>query len=297
MTELATATPVTLREAIQRTAAQFEAAELCFGHGTDNSWDEAVYLLLTLSGLDDDEAVLDRPLDPVLWSEARAIAARRITERVPLAYLLHRCRYLGLEFHVEPGLVVPRSPLGPLLVEQAEALLPRAPRRVLDLCAGTGCLGIVAGLLFPDCEVTLCELDPRAVAVARLNLREHGLQQRAEVLEGDVRALVATLGQFDLVLCNPPYVNAADMAALPPEFRAEPATGLGAGDDGLAVISPVLEALNHLLSAGGTFLGEVGHSRPALAARHRALPLRWLDEEFEGLDGVFLLQAAALPTR
>lgn len=291
MTASAAAAPITLRQAIERISAQFEEASLCFGHGTDNAWDEAVYLLLTLGEFDDDASSFDCPLSPALWDRAQQLAARRVAERVPLAYLLRRCRYLGLEFHVEPGLVVPRSPLGPLLFEHAEALLNRPPGRVLDLCAGTGCLGIVAGLLFPESEVVLCEVDARAAAIAQQNVERHQLEQRAEVLVGDVRLQVGTLSGFDLVLCNPPYVNAADMAALPPEFVAEPEAGLAAGTDGLEVISPVLEALPTLLSSQGTFLGEVGNSRPALAERHATLPLHWLDEDFEGLAGVFVLQA------
>lgn len=288
----------TLGTALDQLAQRFAAAELSYGHGTDNAWDEAVYLLLSLTGWPDDQSVQSRQLPAALWQSAQELAQRRIDERVPLVYLLGRCRYLNLEFAIEPGLVVPRSPIGLLLADHFEDWIDTAPRRILDLGTGTGCLGIVAALLFPEAELTLVDVDPLAVATARLNASQHGLRERTQVIAEDAVAYLQRADPYDLILCNPPYVNDSDMVQLPPEYRHEPVHGLAAGVDGLALMLPLLAELPDRLSATGLFLGEVGRSEAALRACASELPLHWLGQDGDAAEGqaegVFLIRGVEL---
>jgi ribosomal protein L3 glutamine methyltransferase len=210
-----------------------------------------------------------------------------------LAYILGSCRYMGFEFKLEPGVMVPRSPIGYLLFEGLEPWLPPKVARILDLCSGSGCLGIVAAHLFEHAQVTLVELDTQAAALARQNIQLHGLGDRVKVVQADVTEPMAARGRFDLILANPPYVDALDMGTLPAEYQAEPHSGLAAGDDGLSVIGPILQQLPDLLNEGGLFVGEVGASARALAARYPALPFIWLDLPHGG-EGVFALEEASL---
>lgn len=283
-----------VQTAIEAVAQRFTEAGLHYGHGTDSAWDEAVYLVLSVAQLSDDVSTLSKTLVPGAWQQINRIATQRIEERVPLAYLLGRCRYAGLEFRIEPGVLVPRSPLGPWLLEHAESWLPAAPGRILDLCTGSGALGILVAHLYPDAELVLTDIDPQALQLAAANVAEHGLSSRTRLLRGDGASPVLAEGAtFDLVLCNPPYVNAQDMATLPPEYQREPALALAAGEDGLAVMSPILMQCARLLAADGVFLGEVGLSDVALQAAHPDLPFIWLSFE-EGGEGVFALLAEQL---
>ena len=277
--------------AIDAVHAQFEQADLYFGHGTDNAWDEAVALVLTVSGASDDQASLALPLSDEHWHAINQLANQRVQTRSPLAYLLGRCQYRGLEFIVRPGMIVPRSPLGFLLPDAISPWQSQPVQRVVDLCSGTGCLGIIAAMVYPDAEVALIELDAAACEVAQANVALHQLTERVSVQQGDVNKL--DLPPSDLIICNPPYVNAEDMQDLPAEYQAEPKQGLAAGDDGLAVMGPLLDRASDLLNPGGVFLGEVGLSAAALEARFEALPRVWWDLPHGG-DGVFLLEADAL---
>lgn len=279
---------------IESVAGRFASAPLVFGHGTDNAWDEAVALVLGVTGLPDDESSLPAVLDAETVARIDRLAARRIGERVPLAYLLGRCHYAGLEFLIEPGIVIPRSPIGQLLETGLAPWLGADPARVLDVCTGSGCIGILAALVFPAARVTLVDVDPRAVDLARRNVALHGLADRVEVVESDLfDALPAPDqpgGQFDLILSNPPYVDETDMASLPAEYRHEPARGLAGGPGGIALVARMLAALPARLAPGGLFVCEVGASAPALLRAFPRLPLVWPDLP-EGGEGVFLLYA------
>jgi len=283
----------TVAELIDGIAERFAAAGLVYGHGTDNPWDEAVALVLGVTGLADDRANLARELGSDSRSRIEALAERRIAERIPLAYLLGHCRFMGLEFLIEPGIVVPRSPIGALLADGLEPWLREAPGRIVDLCCGTGCIGILAAHVFPDAEVTLVDIDPRALGLARQNVQRHGLDGRVQVVASDLFGGLAADARFDLVLSNPPYVDAIDMAALPPEYRHEPALGLAGGAEGIDLIERMLAALPGRLAAGGLFVCEVGASAPALLRAHPELPFIW-PELPTGGEGVFLLFAEDL---
>lgn len=283
----------TVGSLIEAISEQFTRAGLVYGHGTDNPWDEAVALVLDQTGAADDASELATPVPLGLVTDIVDLAERRVQQRVPLAYLLKRCHYMGLEFHIRPGVIVPRSPLGYLLQEGLEAWLPECVERVVDLCCGSGCLGITAALTFPDSHVELVDIDPLACEVAAENVALHGLSARVSVTQIDVTSADAKLAPADVLLCNPPYVNALDMGTLPREYRAEPELGLAAGEQGLDVILPVLARLPDWLTPQGLFIGEVGASAPALLAAQPDLPWVWPDLA-RGGEGVFVLEAGAV---
>ncbi len=277
----------TAGEVIEELAARFDAAGLAFGHGTDNAWDEAVALVLGVSGLPDDRAVLQQALTPEQLAELSSLAQRRIDDRVPVAYLLGRWRFAGLEFLVEPGVVIPRSPIGPMLRRRLRPWLKRDPATVLDLCCGSGCIGIAAAVAFPEARVDLADVDPQAVELARRNVALHGLEERVRVHQSDLFESLPP-ARWDLILSNPPYVDAVDMASLPPEYRHEPELGLAGGPDGLDLVARILEALPDRLAPGGTFVCEVGASAPALVRRFPRTEFIWPELE-DGGEGVFIL--------
>lgn len=278
---------------IEAVTDRFAEAGLVFGHGTDNPWDEAVALVLGVTELADDRTSLDIEVDPAAVAEIQRLADRRIDERIPLAYLLGRCQFVGQTFLIEPGVVIPRSPIGALLADELVPWIRRPPRRVLDLCCGSGCIGIIAALVFPEADVTLVELDAAAAALAERNLRLHGLEDRVRVVRSnlfDALPVMAADQRFDLILSNPPYVDAVDMASLPPEYRHEPALGLAGGEAGIELVDRMLAVLGDWLAPGGLFVCEVGASAPALLRAHPRLPFLW-PELPEGGEGVFLLSA------
>lgn len=272
---------------IDSLAQRFDGAGLVFGHGTDNAWDEAVALVLAVTELPDDRGVLSREVSAADLRRVESLAARRVEERIPLAYLLGQASFCGHRFLVEPGIVIPRSPIGELIAEGFEPWLARPPARILDLCCGCGCIGIAAALAFPDAEFDLVDVDPAAVALSRRNVALHRLEERARVHRSDLFDDLPP-GQWDLILSNPPYVDRTDMASLPPEYRHEPALGLAGGDDGLDLVARMLAALPERLTAGGLFVCEVGASAPALVRRYPRTPFIW-PELTEGGEGVFLL--------
>ena len=278
---------------IETVYQRFDNAPLSYGHGTDNAWDEAVYLVLSVTGYADDEASLQLPVIPADLQHVHSIAGRRINERAPLAHLLGECQFMGKRFFVESGVMVPRSPIGYLLGEPLQDWLPQDITRIVDLCAGVGCLGILAAQRYPMSKVTLVELDSKAAALARKNVELHNLGERVEVIQGDACDwLGSETGQWDLILTNPPYVDAADMQALPEEYRHEPELGLAAGEDGLALVDAFLPELAARLKPHGVFLCEVGASALAMQHKYPDLPIEWLELP-EGGEGVFLMQVSA----
>ena len=278
----------TVGELIEAVYQRFDDATLSYGHGTDNPWDEAVYLVLSVTGYADDEVSLGLCVTPDERERIKALAGRRVDERAPLAHLLGECQFMGQRFFVEPGVMVPRSPIGYLLGEPLSAWVAPGITRIVDLCAGVGCLGILAAQRYPMSSVTLVELDPQAAALAIKNVALHNLGERVEVIQGDAcQWLAGETGQWDLILTNPPYVDAADMQTLPEEYRHEPELGLAAGEDGLALVDAFLPELAARLKPNGIFLCEVGASAPAMQRKYPDLPIHWL-ELSEGGEGVFL---------
>lgn len=283
---------IELRALLAEVHERFRQAPLCYGQGTDNAWDEATALVLGVTGLPDEPSSLEVRLDAGTEAEARRLAKRRVQERQPLAWLLGRTQYCGRWFTVEPGTVVPRSPIGPMLLDGLRPWLSRPPRRILDLCCGCGCLGLLALEQFPSAEAVLVDADPRAADLARRNSAALGLSARTAVACADLFDDVPP-GPFDLILCNPPYVDAADMRTLPAEFAQEPAFGLAGGDDGLAVVRRVIDQASAHLADGGLLVCEVGMNAGRVNGTWPRLPFIWPETPVGGAD-VFVLDAAAL---
>lgn len=283
---------IELRTLLAEVHEQFREASLCYGQGTENAWDEATALVLGVTGLPDAPSSLDVRLNGEITAGIRRLAQRRVDERQPLAWLLGKTQYCGAWFAVEPGIVVPRSPIGPMLQDGLRPWLARSPRRILDLCCGSGCLGLLAAEQFPAAKVTLIDADPRAASLARRNAAALGLAGRTAVACADLFD-DAPLGAFDLILCNPPYVDAADLRTLPPEFAHEPALGLAGGEDGLDVVRRVIDQVGIHLAEGGLLVCEVGMNAWRVNRTWPRLPFIWPDTPAGGAD-VFLLDAEAL---
>jgi ribosomal protein L3 glutamine methyltransferase len=288
---------VTVRDWLRFAVSRFNEAGLAFGHGSDNAFDEAAYLILHALHLPLDrlDPFLDASLTHGEAETVQAILERRVRERVPAAYLTREAWLAGHRFHVDERVIVPRSFIAELLQDQLAPWIDDADAvtRVLDLGTGSGCLAILAALAFPGAGVDAVDLSPDALAVAEKNIADHGLGARVTPIESD---LFAALGarRYDLILSNPPYVDAAAVAALPPEYRAEPAMALGSGEDGLDATRRILAQAKAHLNPGGLLVVEIGHNRDALEAAWPALPFTWLDTA-GGDRFVFLLRREELP--
>ncbi|MDN6298150.1 MAG: 50S ribosomal protein L3 N(5)-glutamine methyltransferase [Halomonas sp.] len=284
-----------LRDCIRWVTSEFHLAGLHYGHGTASAWDEAVALTLGAVHLpwDVDPAVLDAHLLPMERARIVAFARARITRRTPLPYLLGEAFFAGLAFNVDERVLIPRSPIAELIEDGFGAwFADEPPARVLDLCTGSGCIGIATALHLPTCEVTLADLSPEALAVARENITRHDVGERVRALESDVFDGLA--GQrFELIVSNPPYVDARDLAIMPAEFRHEPALALGAGNDGLDIVRRMLREAREHLTDDGWLIVEVGNSDRHLEAAFPEVPFMWLEFE-RGGQGVFALSAAEL---
>jgi ribosomal protein L3 glutamine methyltransferase len=286
---------LTLRDWIRWTATHFNRSGLCFGHGTDNALDEALELVLATLQLQHDlpDAFLEAR---VTRAEARELASRivrRVEERVPLAYITGRAWFAGLEFDVDDNVLVPRSPFAELIHNGFQPWLGETPvNSILDLCCGSGCIGIACAYAFPDALVDLADVSPQALEVASRNIDKHGLDDRVRAIRSDV--FDGLDGErYDLIVSNPPYVSSAEMLSLPAEYRHEPVLGLEAGDDGMDVVSRILGGAPDYLSPDGILVVEVGASADLLVARYPGVPFLWLDFAHGG-DGVFLLTADQL---
>lgn len=280
-----------IRDFIRFGASQFRAARLQFGHGTDNALDEAAWLVLhSLSlPLDLPEDWWDSRLTPAERSRAEAALRLRISTRKPAAYITREAWFMGLPFYVDERVLVPRSPIAELIAEGFSPWVePDAVRRVLDLCTGSGCIGLATASVFPQAEVWLADVSPEALAVARRNVRAHGMEERTRVIRSDVFDGLGDAPTFDLIVSNPPYVDAGEMADLAPEYRHEPSLGLAAGADGLDVVGRILAEAGPHLTDHGVLIAEVGNSRPALEDAFPDVPFTWL-EFAGGGEGVFLL--------
>jgi ribosomal protein L3 glutamine methyltransferase len=289
--------PKTIRQSILEGASRLQAAGVVFGHGTDNALDEAATLVLHALGLPfnlpGDQ--LDRGLSEAQRRHIDELIGQRIRTRKPAAYLTGETLFAGLPFYVDERVLVPRSPIAELIGDGFRPWLdPGQVRHVLDLCTGSGCIGIACAFAFPEAHVDLADLSADALAVAERNLRRHALQGRVRTIHSDL--FEALGGQaYDLIVCNPPYVPDEDVRQLPEEYRHEPPLGLVAGEDGLDIVLRILARAPSHLSASGILVTEVGYSQPALEAAFPAVPFLWLDFEFGG-EGVFLLEREQLVT-
>ncbi len=286
---------MTLQDILAGAIARLDAAHLAYGHGTTNARDEAAWLVLWQLGLPLDGDLDEMAETPVSEDDALAVAelvTRRIETRQPAAYLTHEAWLQGVSFYVDQRAIVPRSFIAELIADGGfDAWLSDDTRQVLDLCTGNGSLAVLAALAWPEVEVTGADLSPDALAVARINVDRHGLQARIALIESD--GLAQCPGPWDLVLCNPPYVNAQSMNALPAEYRAEPELALAGGTDGMDFIRALLRDLPARLNPQGVLVLEIGNERAHFEAAFPQLEAVWLPTS-AGDDQVLLLSFDAL---
>jgi ribosomal protein L3 glutamine methyltransferase len=282
----------TLRDLMRFAVSRFNEAGVFFGHGTDNAWDEAAYLLLHSLRLPVDQ--LDPYMEARLTASERAAALdlvrRRIAERLPAAYLTHEAWLGEYRFYVDERVIVPRSHIAELLREQLSPWIndPWAVGRVLDLCTGSGCLAILAAEAFPEATVDALDLSPDALAVARVNVGNYAIEKRVRLLESD--AFAAIPGErYDLIISNPPYVNTESMAGLPEEYRCEPRLALEGGEDGLDFARILLAQAARHLKPDGILIVEIGNNKDALERAFPRLSFVWLDTS-AGDRFVFMLR-------
>ncbi len=293
MTPAASNAPVTVLALIDQMAARLEAAGLSFsdgfGQGTTNAFDEAAWLVLwqLKLPLDDLDSVANRPVALEERAQVAMLFDARINTRKPAAYLTNEAWLMGVPFYVDERVIIPRSLIAELLVNASiDPWLGENTRRILDLCTGNGSLAVLAAMTYPDVSVDAADISADALAVARINVDRHQLGKRITLIESD--GLTACRGPYDLILCNPPYVNAASMAALPAEFRAEPGLALAGGEDGMDFIrSLFLNAARHM-SENGVLVLEIGNERANFERAFPHLEPLWF-ETSAGPDQVLLL--------
>ena len=288
----------TIVDWLRWTYSRFNEHDLYYGHGSDNSWDEANHLILQALSLPWD-------VSPALYgskiteTEAKHLAhlvRRRIQERIPVAYLLKSAWFAGMPFYVDERVLIPRSPVAELLLEGLSDWLDGVEiTDILDLCTGSGCIGIACAMAFPETRVDLLDVCPDALQVAQINIDKHELWERVSTIESDLFAGLspACKGRYQLIISNPPYVDDEDLAFMPQEYHHEPKLGLVAGEDGLDLVRVILAKAADYLACDGLLVLEVGNSRDALERTFTDLPFVW-PEFAHGGHGVCLLRAADL---
>jgi ribosomal protein L3 glutamine methyltransferase len=290
---------VTLIDLITAQSARLKTAGVSFGHGTTNAFDEAAWLVLWSLGLPLDalEAQAQRTLGDDERAKAEAIVTQRIQTRQPAAYLTHEAWLQNVPFYVDERTIVPRSFIAELLADgeqegTLDAWLTDRTQRVLDLCTGNGSLAVIAAMAYPEISVDACDLSADALDVARINVERHALSDRITLVRSDLFDALAGR-RYDLIVCNPPYVNSASMAALPPEYRAEPALALAGGDDGMDLVRRILADAPAHMSDDAVLVLEIGHERRHFERAFRRLELAWLPTS-AGDDEVLLVTREAL---
>lgn len=294
-TQSAIATLETVRDYIRWAATSFNKEQVYFGHGSDNAWDEAVFLVLGALHLpwDTDPAVLDSRLIPAERERVCELIEKRCQQRIPVAYLINEAWFAGLPFFVDERVLVPRSPIAELIEKGfAPWLCGDEVSNILDMCTGSGCIGIACAMAFDSAEVDLVDISSAALEVADINIKRHHLERRVTAIASDLFAGLPEK-KYDLIVTNPPYVDAGDLQSMPGEYGHEPALGLGSGDDGLDCIRTILRDAADYLSEYGVLVAEVGNSHEALSEAYPEVPFLWLELE-RGGHGVFVLTAGQL---
>lgn len=285
----------TIGDALNWAEAEFTNASLYFGHGTDNAWDEAVWLTLHTLGLplNSGKELLSIPLDETQQEMLLTIFRRRISEKIPAAYLTNQTIFAGHEFYVDQRVIIPRSPIAELINNQFQPWVePENVKNILDLCCGSACIAIACAYAFPNAHVDAADIDADALAVANINVEKHALNKQVSVIQSDLFNNLKNK-KYDVIVTNPPYVDQNDMHERPEEYRWEPDHALEAGDDGLQFADIILAQAKTHLTENGILILEVGNSAEALDEKYSHLPIVWLEFEHGG-HGVAFLRASDL---
>ena len=279
----------TVRDFLRWAVSSFNRADIFYGHGTDNAWDEAVFLITHVLALppEGDKRFLNARLTTSEKQQVLSLIERRVVERIPAAYLTGEAWFAGLPFYVDERVLIPRSPIAELIDQRFEPWLEGEPASILDLCAGSGCIGIACAYEFPDSTVDLGDISPEALAVAQSNIYRHDVDDRVRAVESDLFGGLEGCS-YDLIVCNPPYVDVEDLDAMPREFHYEPRLALESGNDGLDFTRRLLAEAADYLNEGGILVAEVGNSWATLENAFPGVPFTWLDLE-RGGHGVFML--------
>lgn len=284
----------TIRDFIRLGVTRFVAANLYFGHGTDNAWDESLALVLSVLHLpvDSGEHILDARLLEAEKRDILAMFARRIDERVPVPYLTHTAWFCGLPFYVDERVLIPRSPIAEMIGNRFKPWYQgRYPYQILDLCTGSGCIGIACAFAFPEAEVVLADISDEALAVAEQNIARHELQQSVFTQKSDLFDDVD--GVYDIIVTNPPYVDNEDLFAMPAEYRHEPTLALASGEWGLDHPVRILQQAAQFLTEDGILVLEVGNSGRHLENAYPGVEFNWVEFE-RGGHGVLVISRAEL---
>jgi ribosomal protein L3 glutamine methyltransferase len=269
-----------------------------FGHGTDNSYDEAISIVLHCISID--HSIADNFINCALLAEEKTqiidLLEKRITSSTPLPYLTHQANFCGLSFYIDERVLIPRSPIAELIENAFDPWIQyEQVTHILDLCCGSGCIGIACTYAFEEASIDLVELSPDAINVANINIKQHKRQNQARIIESDLFSNLPNK-QYDIIVSNPPYVHAEDMSNLPDEYRKEPQMALEAGNDGLILVDKILSQAKQYLSPHGILVVEVGNSMENLINKYPDTPFTWVEFE-RGGHGVFLLTAEQLLMR
>jgi ribosomal protein L3 glutamine methyltransferase len=285
----------TFEQTVLQAEQQLLSADLFYGHGLQNAYDEAVYAAQFCANLDImDEPEWDAPYLADAQARLDAMIAERCTSKKPLAYLTHEAYLYGYRFYVDERVIVPRSFIAELILDEfAPWIVPDEITDVLELCTGSGCLAIMAADVFPAAQVDAVDISPDALAVARRNVADYELSERVHLLESDLYQAIAVGKKYDIVFTNPPYVNSTSMANLPAEYLAEPEIALAGGDDGMDLVRTIVKQAAQYLKLNGILVVEIGNEYAFAVRAFKDLPLTWLDVSGSD-DGVFLLTAKDL---
>lgn len=283
-----------IQDMLRWTVSQFNQAELYYGHGTDNAWDETLKLILPSLFLS-----LDFPIEcynsRLTMNERILLIKRvkkRINEHIPVSYLINKAWFCGLEFYVDKNVLIPRSPIGELITNNFYNLLPYTPSYILDMCTGSGCIGIACAYAFPESKIDIVDISIDVLNIAQRNIITHNLENRVTPICSDLFNNLS-IKVYDLIVINPPYVDEEDIQNMPLEFHAEPILGLFGGKDGLNLIHRILMYVHNYLTEDGILICEVGNSIVHLKKQYPQIPFHWFTFA-RGGDGVFMLTCKQL---
>lgn len=282
-----------LSDCIEKAARELEAADVFYGHGTDNAWDEAAWPVLHALGVPvNEEADLELQVDTVQQAQIQSLIEQRTQSRKPAAYLTGTAWFAGMPFHTAEGVIVPRSHIGGFLLEYGRPWIqPEKISSILDLCTGSGCIAVAAAVAFPEALVDATDVDPLALSLAARNIKEYELENRVNLLESDIYQNIS--GTYDLILTNPPYVPASEIAHFPAEYQHEPAAAFDGGADGLDLVHRILQGAKEHLRPGGHLVAEVGESWATLEEAYPQVAFNWLETGVED-SGLFILSREEL---